>query len=943
MEKIVTYSFCDSFLDRFVDDLERDYIKGQSPVAGGRRDLSRLAIVFGGRRPALFVKRALSRKIGSAFFPPRFFSIDEFMGHIVSTQETVERARDMDQCYLMFRLVKKHCPGLLKNRESFARFLPWAQEILSFIEQLDLECVKNDQLKGVEQNARIGYDVPADVNRILSEIVILRGAYHAHMRETGMYTRGFQYRRAAELITQTRLDEFDDIVFANFFYFNRAEEAVVRTLYDAGRARLFFQGDQRRWPVFERISKILKTQITEGKEVPVPAFDLKLYRGFDTHSQVCQLREILKTISDLKNTVIVLPDPGNIIPLLSEIGPVVKDFNISLGYPLKRSSLVSLLEQVFKAQGSRDDRGYYAHDYLNVLKHPLIKNLMLFDDAQIVRVLVHKLEEALTGAEDSSISGCLFLTLDAVVSSSPVIESAHEMLVSMGHHIAVDDLIHALRVIHQLCFLDWEQVENFEIFAGALRGFLDFLVEKSVLRHYPLNIRIASKIYDIADELLESDCAREQFSPEELFRIFSSRMDREIVSFIGSPLKGLQILGLFETRSLNFDHVIIMDTNEGVLPHLNIYEALIPRDVMISLNLDRLEQEEEIQRYGFMRLISSAKTVHLLYQESRDRERSRFIEELVWEHDKAQAVAGQSGIGGVPVIRCGFPIRARAQKRTAQKTPQMIEFLRNYRYSASSINLYLKNPMDFYHQHVLGLREQEDLLDEPENRQVGIFVHDLLEAIFKRFAGKPLVIDKAFVDDARGVLHSRFQDFFEKSRRPDVFLMRRVIETRFDQFLEREAGRAGMIDRVECLEKKFDTVIPLACGEIGFRCVVDRIDRMKDGRLLILDYKTGHIAHLFPKDLSEVEAVAADREAIQETVRSFQLPLYFYSVRREFPGTEVDAGLYDLRTQEIKTFLGKKTGDDARRIEQAFLRALDYVVREILDPDMPFVETEGKR
>jgi ATP-dependent helicase/DNAse subunit B len=381
-----------------------------------------------------------------------------------------------------------------------------------------------------------------------------------------------------------------------------------------------------------------------------------------------------------------------------------------------------------------------------------------------------------------------------------------------------------------------------------------------------------------------------------------------------------------------------MDTNEGVLPHLNIYEALVPRDVMIALNLDRLEQEEEIQRYGFMRLISSAKNVHLLYQENRERERSRFVEELVWEKEKAQA---QTRVGVVPVMRSGFAVSAQAQKHEVQKTPQMIEFLRNYRYSASSIQTYLRNPMEFYYQHVLGLREQDDLLDEPENRQIGIFIHEFLEEIFKGFIGKPPVIDKIFMEYSRAVLQARFQDYFGKSRRPDTFFLKRVIETRLNQFFIREAERAPVIENIECLEKPFSLTIPLACGEMKFKCVVDRIDRMKDGSLLILDYKTGDISHAFPKDLSEVERVVIEREAILETVRSFQLPLYFYSVRRAYTAIDIDAGLYNLRTQEIKTFLGKKTGNDTRRIESAFLRVLNGVIEEIINPDIPFVEVDG--
>lgn len=942
MNKITTYSFCESFLDRFVDDFERDYVVGAGlprPNDNGRGnraptkriDLSRIAIVFGGHRPALFVKRALSQKIGKAFYPPQFFSIDEFMGYVAAKHETFESAQDLDQCYLMYSLVKQHCPQLLAKRETFAQFLPWAREILSFIEQLDLECVDSDKLKCVEQNAQIGYDVPEDINKILMEITLLRDFYHQHMMETQVYTRGFQYRRASELIGETQFEEFDEILFANFFYFNRSEEVVVKDLFEKDRLRLFFQGDQRRWPVFQRIARTLNTEIKEGKEVDTPKFDLKLYRGFDVHSQICQLREVLKGIGDLNNTVIVLPNPDNIIPLLSEIGPMVEDFNISMGYPLKRSSLMSLIEQVFNAQNSRDERGYYVHDYLKVLKHPLVKNLMLHKDMQVVRVLIHKLEEVLTGIEDGAISGSVFLELDDVVKCDKIFELAHETLTLMGVNVSHDELIDILEEIHRYCFIMWEMVDSFEHFARMLHIFLDLLVEKSLLKNYPLNLRIASKIYDIVDELSSVGFAKEIFPREDVFKIFLAKIEREIVAFIGSPLKGLQMLGLFETRSLNFDNVIIMDANEGVLPRLSVYEALVPRDVMISLNLDRLEQEEEIQRYGFMRLISSAKKVHLIYQENREKERSRFIEELVWEKEKEQAC-----VDVVPVMRCGFPVQAQTKKREAQKTPQMIEFLKNYRYSASSINTYLRDPLEFYYQYVLGLREQDDLLDEPENRQVGIFLHELLEEVFKGFVGKKPVIDKKFTKYVQATLDAQFDEMFGRSKRSDVFFLKRVIDERMKRFFQVEAERCEtQVEKVMYVEKAFEDVVPLAVGDIKFIYKVDRIDKLKDGTIILLDYKTGS-SDVMPGKLEDVSAFQGSREEIFKMVNSFQLPLYFHYMLKTFPGNRINAGLYNLRDCQIKEFLGRRTGFDLKKIDETFLGALNSVVSEILDIDVPF-------
>src|SRR5206468_3417208 len=157
---------------------------------------------------------------------------------------------------------------------------------------------------------------------------------------------------------------------------------------------------------------------------------------------------------------------------------------------------------------------------------------------------------------------------------------------------------------------------------------------------------------------------------------------------------------LFETRALNFDHVIVLDVNEGTLPNLRMYEPLIPREVMVSLGLDRLELEEEIQRYQFLRLISSAQDVHLVYEENKEKERSRLIEELVWEEEKKK-----QAIGGIKPLLANFKVKINPPLKKAVKSAAIVDHLRGMKYSATSINMYIRNPMEFYQKYVLGLEE----------------------------------------------------------------------------------------------------------------------------------------------------------------------------------------------------------------------------------------------
>ena len=181
----------------------------------------------------------------------------------------------------------------------------------------------------------------------------------------------------------------------------------------SGKGCCVFQGSSSDWPVLAKTSQSLSLSIPYSGQNIAP-YNLNLYQGFDLHSQVCLAANIIKKITDKENTVIVLPRPEIVIPLLSETASLLKEFNVSLGYPLSRSVLFALFDSLAKSRESKKVDKYYARDYLEVLRNPLIKNLQLGADSVVSRVLVHKIEELLQGKEKSSISGSLFVSLKEI-------------------------------------------------------------------------------------------------------------------------------------------------------------------------------------------------------------------------------------------------------------------------------------------------------------------------------------------------------------------------------------------------------------------------------------------------------------------------------------------------------------------------------------------------
>ncbi|MGE5279598.1 MAG: PD-(D/E)XK nuclease family protein [Deltaproteobacteria bacterium] len=923
MSRLHVFSMAEPFIERVADRLAAE--------AGAREgDLRRCAVVFGGRRPRLFLQRALARRLKGPYLAPRFFTVDEFAADLLSGRETFGTLTDLDASHLIYEMARQVAPRIVRGRPRFSDFFPWAREILRFIEQLDLQAVPLTPLAGIQRQADIGYDVPENVNELLKNIVGLREAFHAELLKRRRYVRGFMYYRLSALIEDVPLEAFDTAYLCHFFYLHKTEERVFRRLYEIGKAHLLFQGSGRDWPVLEDLGRRLNVAI-ESPAPAAPAPRVRVHAGFDLHSQVGQVRDTLAGVTDPQKTVVVLPDTGALVPLLCDIAERVTDVNVSMGYPVTRTSLYALLTAVFEAQATRRGGSYYAKDYLRVLHHPLVKNLDTAGDPAATRILLHKVEEGLSGVLPTDLSGSLFIGLGEVAGCRDIFDAARVLLEGDTPPASVA-LKTALATLHRIFFEVWQEVKDLESFGRALEELLTCLLHHGAPEKYPLNLKLMERLFGICEELRLAACSREPFAAEELFKIFKGRLEHEAVAFSGSPLKGLQILGILETRGLAFENVLILDVNESVLPRLKISEPLIPRDVMISLGLDRLEKEEEIQRYQFACLLASAKNVDLFYQERDDRAPSRFLEGLIWGQELR---AGRLGV--VPVARGSWRIGTESAHARIDKAPEHLAHLERLAYSASSLDTYIGCPLRFYYQYVLGLREREELLDEAEGADIGNFVHELLEEAFRPFLGRAPRPDAAF----RSGFFEKFDALFERKlarrMRADAFLVKEVLRVRMEEFLNREEGRP--VAAVEAVERPFETRLDFFGTSFSFKGKIDRIDRLADGSLLVIDYKTG-ATDVTPRR-GAWAARPLTRAGIKSGMRSLQVPLYLSLMEQEADAGMLDAALYYLRYADqeggFKRFFGEDVPAEERRaILDGCKRVTAFILNEIRDPGVPF-------
>ncbi len=244
MGKVVVYSLKDNFIDKLCAFIDENYVKkGVDP--------GRVAIVFEGKRPALFLKKKLSAKIGKSFVPPAFFSIDEFVNFALKKKRLFSKMPNMDAWHLIYRLSKELAPEMLEKRAKFSEFMPWAREIASFMDLLDAEAVPSEDLRGIEESAGIGYEVPESINRVLDRMISLREAYHDALEERREFSRGYIYRSLASCIGEVDLGEYDEILFCGFFHMQKTVRDVVKYRYESGKASVFLQGDEKDRAGFE--------------------------------------------------------------------------------------------------------------------------------------------------------------------------------------------------------------------------------------------------------------------------------------------------------------------------------------------------------------------------------------------------------------------------------------------------------------------------------------------------------------------------------------------------------------------------------------------------------------------------------------------------------------------------------------------------------------------
>ncbi|MBU0549635.1 MAG: PD-(D/E)XK nuclease family protein [Candidatus Omnitrophica bacterium] len=930
------------------------------------QDLSSSAVVFPGKRPQFYLRNALSGRIKKPFLPPCIFSIEEFIQYLAKKSiELAASGKDssgelnissiscqpaslIDACFLVHKAIQKLNLTYLnwQKQLEFEHFFLWAKRIFNFLEELDKEQVTERQLLDLEENAQIGLPLPEYVNRLLENISQIQAGFHGLLNEYKLTTSGLNYLTAAQSIDKICLSEFKQIYFMGLFALNACEKKIIKHLLEEGQAVLFWQKDEDNWSIFEELGIFFNASteiIRPGSKYP----KIKIYEGFDIHSQAEGARRVLSELEDLDNTCIVLPQADALMPLLHQALPDnLKSYNISLGYSLKGTPIYALIKMIIQLEErKRHDGSFYIKDYLNVLMHPYIKNISKDGcSADDTRILIHKIEEALLGIDKSiSLGRKPFIKLEDIENNQLIFQAAAKLINDAGFpQVQVSSLEEQLKIIHRIFVSLFEGCLKLVDFVRATQKMIYFIFEKSRISSDIFAGEACAAFLSLLDKLGASLFKNEELKLKNtFFELLKTYLVFENIPFQGTPLRGLQILGLLETRNLKFKNLIVLDLNEGLLPKANKGESFIPEGVFPILGLPHYHKREEIMRYHFRRLLGSSDNAFLFYQASslNKESRSRFIEEIIWQEEKKSNKLYDSD----KIQRIEFSLAPAREGFALKKTDKALEIIKENIFSPTSLDRYLYCPAQFYFRYCLGLKEKESIPEEIEASEIGNFLHALLRDFYALFLNKDLNLDDSARDYLFELKDKKMKEFFPQAS-GEQFLLSKIIDYKLKSFLLSETKRKEKI-KILYLEQELPLdlqkiTINTDFGQACLRGKLDRVDeRIIKGkkRIVILDYKTGR--YKLPRKIISAEMLAT-REGIKKAIGSFQLPLYVYlfSKSSKIPPSLIEASFYSLRDIKEEFLFGSF---DSAKIFEVYLTAARTLLSEIMDPAFEFVRDDS--
>lgn len=914
-------------------------------IADQKLDPRHLTIVLPSERAIKYISASMYKNNNGPLIAPEMITIDRWIKQH-SDKTVIDRTR------LLVRLfaIQMENPADPKDA-SFDEFQTWGQILLTDFDEIDRYLLSPElvfrnlaDIREIENWSFNSMD-PTPAQKRFMEFWDRLPSYYKRLNEVldkeGVCYMGKAYRFLADHIDRVFAKDKDRIfLFAGFNALSKAELSIMKQLHRMGKAHILMDADKYYLndPVHEAgmfLRNFLKSM--ELKELPFVQNELgfakkeiQVIECVQQTGQVKTASTILGSLSteELNETLILLADEALIVPLLKNIPSSVGKANISLGLPLKNTAVRTWVELMFSIQENKlrfKTEAVYYQDLQKFWNHPFV-NAILTDEERS-RVL----DLELKAVQQNKI----FRNKESVKVSDKLDELLNKTLESWENDWvrAINNIRSTFAFIHQQ--LPIEDEFNLSLTEGFDQSILDF--------------------NNIVHEGIQ------EMNLKSFKNLLQQHWINKSIAYHGNPIKGLQIMGLLETRLLDFKNIIVLGLNEGKMPPTNPIQTMIPMDLRSWLELPTPREKQGLFAHHFYRLLHKSEKIWITYSSAREsigsNEASRYLLQLELElqrfNPNVQLTKNVYNIPEENVTINKAPI--------IQKTPEILakmDALFQKSVSASALNKYLKCPLDFYYRYVLEFGEEDDFEEEVEMSTFGSFIHTVLEDLFTPFARhdktglrknpQPRSITSYDVDEMLGKYEMMIRGQFMKRYNGDekaftsgknLLSFKMALELT-KRFLESE--KAFLMKQkdpvfIEYLELELRSTLSLLVNgeekEIQLKGFIDRIDSVGD-KIRIIDYKTGKVAE------DEVKIALNSEDLLNSFAKpkhGVQLSMYSYLYRSAFNQLPDEVALHSLIKLKdgIFSLRGKKE-ETLEEITDAFPQFIEQLLNEMYDVSIPF-------
>ncbi|WP_026994786.1 PD-(D/E)XK nuclease family protein [Flectobacillus major] len=989
----------ETFLEKAAEHIFRKHTTQQ---------LSGICIVIPSRRGVLYFKQALANQANAPFLAPDVLAIDDFVMFTTGLKQ-------IDPVSLLFELYdvfKEIDPQVV-----FERFMTWAPTLLNDFDKIDQYLVDPKKLFGFMTEAKalerwkmqLGEsqrDKLKSTDRTDKYFKLFENIYEVYqklqirLREKGLVYRGMAYRELAEHIPAYMLDNplHKKYYFVGFNALSNAEEKIIRTLLKRKDGDDFFAETLWDSDTYYLLNKDQKAgnwlrSYKSGDGLPdnLPLFNnewnwsedalLKGHKniqiiGVANASMQAKIAGELYTQWSQKDktahqkptpTAIVLGDENLLVPVMNSLGSDITNLNITMGLSLKSSMLFTLIDAMFEMQRNLVEFKNAEGEAIRIPK---------FSYRQVVRVLNHPFirryetlnypEQAPPQEQDitEEVINPIRQTLREITSLNKVFLSSKELL-EMGKGDKLFNII----------FRYWNQKPK-----EAVKQFyelIDVLREVYRERQDAVETEYLYQFYLILQRMEMILAERGDSVTIKSFKTFLFELIKQTkIPFESETDQTLQIMGMLETRTLDFERLIILSVNEGILPQGKRQNTLIPYEALSDpqFNLPTHNHADAVMAYHFFRLLQRAKEVVLVHVLPSDTygagEKSRFILQL--EHELKHLNKNLTITENNIQFEVNIPTEQQETGLSITKTDDIVTLLQNdiaeRGIYPSHLNQYIDCSMKYYFNRVAGIAQEEEVAEKLASDSFGNWIHKTLENIDKEFTEKGGIIQKQEMERVYQNLNSYLKTAFEQTN-PGLrmtegmnYILYQVGETIVRKFLkfqlENEPYPVELLDAEKTLKVALSVEVEGKAIPLKIAGRIDRIDRIHGKTIRVIDYKTGMVKAeeltIKSEDLDEKLLLDSKNGKLR------QLWLYKYMVLKRMLSergltirgkkllphdNKVVSGIYSFRNVEEGLLEQDLHFAEDESLEQ-FLVASEHqiarFVKMLLDPNQPFVRTEDR-